>query len=110
MTTEAVWVPQACTLPADQQSQRVAEFDDLFAVALCDPHRVTARRLRLVLDPCVEQSARDLIAREAACCSFFTFTVRTDGGELTIDIEVPAAQVAVLDDVALRASARRTAT
>jgi hypothetical protein len=42
VTTDSVWVPEACTLPTVEQPFRVAEFDDLFAVALCDVRRVKA--------------------------------------------------------------------
>jgi hypothetical protein len=67
MTTDSVWVPEACTLPTVELPLRVAEFDDLFAVALRDVHRVAASRLQLTLDPAAEAAARDLVAREIRC-------------------------------------------
>ncbi|MFC0557208.1 hypothetical protein ACFFHJ_40580 [Planotetraspora thailandica] len=53
--------------------------------------------------PRVEETARDLIAREADCCSFFSFRLTTQGRSLTIDIEVPAVHARVLDGLAARA-------
>ena len=60
-------------------------------------HRPAQTRLRLALDPAVESLARDLAARESQCCAFFTFTFTTTGDELYLDIDVPSAQIAVLD-------------
>lgn len=100
------WAPQACTLPTAQQPLRVAEFDDLFATALRGQQRLSRAVLRWRLDPKAERKARDLTNRETRCCSFFSFTfTRTDGG-LHLDVAVPDAQVAVLDALAERASAR----
>lgn len=104
MTTDSGWVPEACMLPTIEQPVRVAEFDDLFALALRDVQRPEPARLRLILDPTVEASARDLVARESECCSFFTFTISRAAAELVIDIDVPAGQVAVLDGIAVRAA------
>ncbi len=107
MTTESLWVPKACSLPTADQPLRVAEFDGLFSKALRRVDRPEAIRLRLTLDPEVESGARDLIARESECCSFFGIKVSRAAAELVIDIEVPAAQVAVLDAIATRAANTR---
>ena len=86
MTTESLWAPEACTLPTVEKPLRVAEFDDLFATALRDIDRPALTRLRLTLDTAVEASARELVARESECCSFFTFTVSRTATELVIDV------------------------
>ncbi|WP_067536772.1 hypothetical protein [Nocardia crassostreae] len=99
-------VPEACTLPTAQQPLRVAEFDALFRSAVRRVERVSPTCLRLELDAAVEAEARELAARESACCSFFTFGFATAGPALVwMDIEVPAARVDVLDGLAARASA-----
>jgi hypothetical protein len=103
---EAVWVPEACTLPTVERPLRLAEFDDLFATALLGQLRVSRTRLRWQLDPAVQERARDLTARESSCCSFFTFSFTTTGDGLQVDVEVPAGQVAVLDALTQRAVAR----
>ncbi|MFC7381638.1 hypothetical protein [Sphaerisporangium rhizosphaerae] len=83
----------------------MAEFDELFASALRRLERVTSTRLRLVLGggARVEEAARDLAARESACCSFFVFTFAGDGEGLVLDVEVPAVHARVLDGLAAQA-------
>jgi hypothetical protein len=99
------WVPEACTLPTAQQPLRVAEFDALFAKALHGVDRATPTRLRLVLSAAAEPAARDLAARETACCSFFAVTFDHDqDGQLLMTVAVPAAHVDVLDALARRAT------
>ncbi|WBC08485.1 hypothetical protein [Micromonospora sp. WMMA1947] len=106
--TDDSWVPGTCTLPTAERPLRVAEFDGLFRDALRGVERRSDRHLRLHLDRTAEAAARDLIARESACCSFFTFDLaRPDGDTLSLDIRVPAARVRVLDALALRATAAR---
>ncbi|MEW2445303.1 hypothetical protein [Micromonospora marina] len=106
--TDDSWVPDACTLPTTERPLRLAEFDGLFRDALRGVDRPAARHLRLHLDGDAEPVARDLIARESACCSFLTFDLaRPDGDVLTLDVRVPAARVAVLDALARRATAAR---
>ncbi len=96
----------ACTLPTAERPLRVAEFDDLFATGVRGQLRLSATRLRWLLDPAAEPTARDLNARETQCCSFFTFTFAPVDGALQLDVEVPAARVDVLDALAERAAAR----
>ncbi|WBC15695.1 hypothetical protein O7600_02335 [Micromonospora sp. WMMA1998] len=103
------WVPDACALPTTERPLRLAEFDRLFRAAVRAVDRPSARHLRLRLDGAdqVERTARDLAARESACCSFFTFDLaRPDDGPLTLDIRVPAAHTDVLDALAARAVSR----
>jgi hypothetical protein len=104
-------IPDACTLPTAEQPMRSAEFDDLFATAVCRVDRVGAAHARLHLTGPAGLAARvrDLAARETACCSFFTFTTTpqpaTDGEAVALDIEVPAAYADVLAALTQRASA-----
>jgi hypothetical protein len=110
MTIEPTWVPQACTLPSAEQPLRVAEFGALFDRSLRSVRRVSDTRLELVLTRDAEETARDLTARETACCSFFTFTLTPIDRAVRVDIDVPAARVAVLDALAARALHGRIAT
>ena len=103
---DAGWVPEACTLPTVERPLRLAEFDDLFTTALLGQERISPTRLRWNLDPAAQQEAEDLTAREASCCSFFTFSFTTIGDGLQVDVEVPAEQVAVLDALNDRAADR----
>ncbi|MDX3837724.1 hypothetical protein [Streptomyces europaeiscabiei] len=103
MTT---WVPQSCTLPTTEQPLRVAEFDALFAKRLADASRPERLRLELVLTggQGVEESVRDLVARESGCCSFFTFTVRPGPEHINLYVEVDGTHEAVLDALQERAT------
>jgi hypothetical protein len=106
MTTNyEVWMSEACTLPTAERSLRLAEFDGLFAAALRGQQRLSPTRLRWRLDPAAEQTARDLIGRESACCSFFSFALGTEDGAVQLDVAVPEARVDVLDALADRAAA-----
>jgi hypothetical protein len=99
------WVPEACTLPTAQQPLRVAEFDDLFAGALRSVERLTPTAVRLWLAASAEATARDLAAREAECCSFFTFTFEPPGdGAMAMTVSVPSGHDTVLDALAARAA------
>jgi hypothetical protein len=104
-TDDQVWVPAACTLPTAERPLRAAEFDDLFATALRGQQRLSPTALRWRLAATAEAAVRDLTARETECCSFFSFTVTPDGEVVRVDIDVPAAHVAVLDALAARAAA-----
>lgn len=102
------WVPDACTLPTVERPLRLTEFDDLFT-GLTSLDRISPVQVRMHLAGAagLEESVRDLTARETECCSFFTFTTRpvpgADGGRLALDIEVPSAHAAVLAALAERA-------
>jgi hypothetical protein len=99
-------VPDACTLPTAEQPLRVAEFASLFASAAQSVDRIDARHVRIQLagEPGLEQTARDLAARENGCCGFFGFTVAAAHNPraeaVTLDVEVPIDYVDVLDGLA----------
>lgn len=105
-TNDEVRVLEACTLPTAERPLRLAEFDDLFAIALRGQQRLSPTRLRWRLDPAAEQAARDLTGRESECCSFFCFTFAPADGAVHLDVTVPEARVDVLDALADRAAAR----
>ena len=62
--------------------------------------------LRWRIDPAAEAVARDLIKREGVCCSFFSFAFAGDGDAVSLDVQVPASHVDILDALAVRAAAR----
>ncbi|RYP85881.1 hypothetical protein EKO23_11260 [Nocardioides guangzhouensis] len=106
MSSPDTWADvDACTLPTAERPLRVAELDDLFATVTA-VERPSPTLLRLVLAGPGDLlgTARDLAARESACCSFFTFTVTPADGGVRMDVSVPAARVDVLDALAERAS------
>ena len=96
----------SCTLPAADRPRRQAEFDGLLATALLTQTRPAPTRLRWRLRPSSAPAARDLVARESECCSFFAFQVDSSDPEaLVIQIQVPPTRTDVLDDLAARATA-----
>lgn len=103
---EAAWAPRACTLPTEDRSLRVAEFDELFATSLRGLGRYSPTGLWMDLEPTPEVAARaaDLVVRETGCCSFFIFALVATGGALTLDVRVPDSRVEVLDALASRAA------
>lgn len=105
------WVPDTCTLPAARLSDRLAEFSQLFADFVIATDRRRPDWLQLELTPTAVAAARaaELAVAESACCSFFSFTLRITAGRLVLDVEVPGRQVAVLDGLAARAPAARSA-
>jgi hypothetical protein len=111
-THDAAWAPDACTLPTAERPLREAEFDALFAAHLRSCERPAPTSLLLGLDggPGVEATARELVARESSCCSFFDFDLVRAGDLLVLDVRVPAARVEVLDGLARRADAACGAT
>ncbi|MDQ2709455.1 MAG: hypothetical protein M3Z25_18330 [Actinomycetota bacterium] len=103
------WVPESCTLPTVEQPLRAAEFDDLFAVAVRPAERVAPSALRLHLPPGdqIVSAARDLIARETKCCSFFSFELRPSAAGTELEARVPESHTEVLDEMQQRAEAAR---
>jgi hypothetical protein len=88
------------TAAPDTGEQRLDEYARLFAAAFVSRERTdTGMRWRLRADAGIEDWARDLAARENACCAFMTTTVTAAGGQVLWDattIDDPAAR-AVLD-------------
>lgn len=74
-TTEAGWVPTACTLPTADQPLRTVEFDALFREAVTTVDQRTPGELVLALRATAQNAARAarLAAMETGCCSFFRF-------------------------------------
>lgn len=106
MSTDNHWATDACTLPSEQQPLREAEFAELFAASLRSVERVAPTRLRLLLDAAARAETVRLTEAESSCCSFFTFTIgEAAQGRIGVDIDVPRAQVPVLDGLARQASA-----
>lgn len=88
-------IPDACTLPTAERPLRVAEFDALFATAARAVEWIGPARARVVLDS-PDSAVRDLTAREAACCSFFDFTVTGNDHRAVLEIHAPERYADVL--------------
>ena len=79
-----------CTLTDDDARERLAEYARLFATAYAGRERTaTGMRWWLRAEPGVAEWARDLAARERACCAFLAIDVSVTGDrvlwEMTAD-------------------------
>ena len=86
----------ACTLPAADQPLRLGELrallaESLVAVDVQDPGHAVFR-----LQAAAAGRARDLVARESACCAFFTFDVQERTDAVHVHVRVPEAHREVL--------------
>ena len=101
-----------CTLPTAERPLRAAEFDELFRQGVEDITRLDDTALDLLLNAEWSEPARELAAREAACCSFFAFSFRIADDPLRtwMRITVPAAHARILDAVADSARAAKGQT
>lgn len=89
----------ACTLDATGLADRFAEFQSLFTAALRLHVREPSQlRLALSVTPEDELDVRELFAREAACCQFFSFTFQRDGELLNVSMTVPDDGIPILDE------------
>jgi hypothetical protein len=95
--TGETWVPTACTLPTAEQPLRVAEFDGLFATVVRPPERTGPTTLLVHLPAEAASTIRDLVARETACCSFFSFDVRASESGTDVLVRVPEEHAPVPD-------------
>jgi hypothetical protein len=83
----------------DTGEQRMQDYASLFAALISRERSDTGMQWRLRADPGIEALARDLAARENACCPFLTTTITVTDGQVlwdTTTIDDPAAR-AVLD-------------
>jgi hypothetical protein len=83
--------PIACDMTdaPDTQEERMAEYGRLFAQHLVGRERTTTGiRFRLRAEDGVEAWARDLSARDKACCPFMDFTIATVGEQVHWDMTV----------------------
>jgi hypothetical protein len=73
----------------DTAADRLAEYQRLFTTALTGRERTDGGiRFRFRTEPGLEDQVRDLAAREAACCAFFTLDITVHGDEVWLDASV----------------------
>ena len=89
---------RACSLPADEQGDRAAEFRALAASALVARERDGgAVTLSFRDEPAVREAVEDLVRRERECCSFLDFSVGRNGDRVTLAIGAGPEDRAALD-------------
>ncbi|HZJ04341.1 MAG TPA: hypothetical protein VFD59_02590 [Nocardioidaceae bacterium] len=101
-------LPAACTLPSIEQPLRQAEFDDLFAHDVLTVHQTSPREMRLDLrpEPDVAARAARLAAKEAGCCSFFSFDLSISDGSVVLVVSIAPGHEPVLAALVARARVR----
>jgi len=88
-----------CTLTDGDARDRLAEYGRLFAAAYTGRERTPAVvRWWLRADPGIAEWARDLAARERACCAFLTIAVTEDGDRVRWEASAEPAAQAVVDE------------
>ena len=91
-------MPIACTLSPDRLPERLAFIEALAADGLLERTPTPGGvRIHLRDAPDIERRARELIAAEADCCAFLTFTLRRDQGALVLDVAGPPEARPVID-------------
>jgi hypothetical protein len=86
-----------CTLDAGAFEIREHEFRQLFARGLRGAEQIDDRRARLLLDRASEADVRDVLAREARCCSFFDFEIAAAAHGVSVLVRVPEGSEAALE-------------
>jgi len=82
--------PIACSLPTADYSERRATIDQIARNSLRTREPIEAgARLTFRPGPTTEESLRELIAAEAACCPFLHMELGRDGDSLTLDVTGP---------------------
>ncbi|WP_345802220.1 hypothetical protein AAIB33_03755 [Microbacterium sp. AZCO] len=88
--------PGACTLPTADRPLRVRAFAALFATSVRQVDRTSPTSATVTLPGALLNTARDLAARETACCSFFDFEVEPANDHARMTIRVPEQYADVL--------------
>jgi MerR family transcriptional regulator, copper efflux regulator len=82
-------IPIACSLSAEDQTQRAGEFAAVAAKVTGRESTADGVRLRFPSEPGFAERLADLTAREKECCPFFDFRITTIDGEVVLDVGAP---------------------
>jgi hypothetical protein len=100
----ATWIGEDfCTLPTAARPLRVVEFDELFQSQIAAPRWTHPNQTEFRFGGDLYDQVSDLAAREAACCSFFDFSITQEPAEevprssIVLRVGVPASRHDVLE-------------
>ncbi len=95
---QIVKVPIACTLlPADASSQ-LRDWREMLPRLTSRSERISPNRLEHTLSPDADiRALLNLAQREAACCSFFSFSIEIQPDRLVLAVKVPDDAIEILD-------------
>jgi hypothetical protein len=88
--------PIACTLTAADLAAQSKRWQQLIARTLTERAEI-ADGLRMSFDPDSEDELRALVAVEAECCLWATWTVERGAGTIVLDVRSTAEGVAALN-------------
>jgi len=91
--------PVACTLTADDQPERLAEWTEVLALVKVRDAIDGGVRLRFPPGPQLAGRLADLAAREQGCCAFFTFTLHPAADAVVLDVTGPPEAAGVVADL-----------
>jgi len=97
--TRSAPIPIACTLPAEQLPDRLADWRDVVGRAT----RREGATLHFDADPELAARIGALAAAEQTCCAFFTFAITIGADGTTLTVTAPE-EAAPLVDALLAAS------
>jgi hypothetical protein len=80
----------ACSLDADGQRERLAEWRELLGTARTSAPTADGARYSFEASAGLEQRIRELAAAEQACCSFLDFEIRTTARTIELNVTSPA--------------------
>ena len=80
----------ACSLDADGQRERLAEWAELLGKAGSSSPTTDGARYSFDASDELEQQLRALAAAEKACCSFLDFELSRRGGTIELKVTSPA--------------------
>lgn len=108
MTKEA---PVACSLGAGALKRRLAAIDEVGARGLTS-HAVEGNRhiLRFRASPRTRRQLEEIVAGEAACCSFLDLSLSDDRDDLVLSIIAPEPARAIADELAAAFAGKGGAT
>lgn len=94
-------LPIACTLNAGDLKQRLASIGEIGKESLIARTSEGGRHLlRFRSDAETFRRLEEIIAAEAACCSFLDLALEERGGELVLSVAAPQNGQAVADELA----------
>lgn len=94
LPVEALALPIACSLTADELSQRGEELDTLFARAVDARERPDGYSFAFPAAPAEARTLLDFVLFERACCPFFTFSLAFPSPHTTVWLTVRGAEEA----------------
>jgi hypothetical protein len=98
-----VRVPLACTLSAEESTDRVEEWRAFLSSSIAIVERASDQQLRLRLEDSTAAliTAVGLAQRETACCAFFEFSIEIEVTSCWLVVRVPPEASDILNEFSM---------